>query len=791
MTSTCGCCAGTHVETPRLVTNRPRLSTIAHRVGDYRSFKRSMLARLSMQERLSRLTRDNDDVSIALLDAFAMTADVITFYQERIANESYLRTAGERASVLELARLIGYELAPGVAASAWLAFHADDAEGAPEQVLVAAGTRVQSVPGQDELPQTFETSVPIVARAAWNELHPRTMKPRTPQLKDTTAWLLGTPNVERGEGLLFDDASGALFHRVLAVEEDLDENRTLVTWSGGLTRSLDETSAAMSVLHVQAQLFGHNAIDPRTLSPQSTLKPSGDEWDFAVVGKEVLLEGDHPEIAVGSRIVIIDAGGAPHFDVVTAVAIGTQSHYAITATATKLTVQNGGVITKADYRFFVVFAAPEKLPFTDSPLTGNLTSIIELDGAIPPPEVGRAVFIDDGGKPELAFVGLVDTTDTAHTKLHLTRSLAGTYDRTKARILANVAPATHGETFREVLGSGDASLSFQTFRLSHVPLTYVPTPSEPGGAGSTLSVFVNDILWHDVPTLYLAGPNARVYITRRDDDGATFVQFGDGKESGARLPTGNNNVVATYRKGLGHEGNVDAHKVMLLLTLPLGLESVDNPLRATGGTDPEQLADARRNAPKTVLTLDRVVSLLDYQSFAASFAGIAKALATWTLAGNVRQVFLTVAGPDGASFEENDPTLQALAGALVRNGHPYVPLRIASYQRSLFHLAARVGIEKDHIADVVLAQVRSALRDAFSFDARSFGQAVDLSDLIAVMHSADGVAFVDIDLLYRADKAPARNERLSAAMPRQDDDGPHPAEILILDLQPADIGEAR
>ena len=44
---------------------------------------------------------------------------MLTFYQERIANEAYLRTATERVSLLELARLIDYELRPGVAASTY------------------------------------------------------------------------------------------------------------------------------------------------------------------------------------------------------------------------------------------------------------------------------------------------------------------------------------------------------------------------------------------------------------------------------------------------------------------------------------------------------------------------------------------------------------------------------------------------------------------------------------------------------------------------------------------------
>ena len=67
------------------------------------------------------------------IDAFAVMADVLGFYQERIANEAFLRTATERRSVLELAALLGYEPAPGVAADAWLAFTLQEAPGAPAQ----------------------------------------------------------------------------------------------------------------------------------------------------------------------------------------------------------------------------------------------------------------------------------------------------------------------------------------------------------------------------------------------------------------------------------------------------------------------------------------------------------------------------------------------------------------------------------------------------------------------------------------------------------------------------------
>ena len=106
--------------TPASQDNPSGLSTIAYRAGTWSSFKESMLARLSSSDypALQPLkTRSDDDFTGALSDASAMMLDVLTFYQERLANEGYLRTAGQLRSLTELSRLIGYQPAPGVSAS--------------------------------------------------------------------------------------------------------------------------------------------------------------------------------------------------------------------------------------------------------------------------------------------------------------------------------------------------------------------------------------------------------------------------------------------------------------------------------------------------------------------------------------------------------------------------------------------------------------------------------------------------------------------------------------------------
>jgi hypothetical protein len=190
MTEACGCCTGIEVAVPASEVNRPGLAALSYRVGTYATFFETMVARLTgfsltvpspagdgtqtVMPLAGLSTRDPSDPSLALLDAWAVVADVLTFYQERIANEGYLPTARERRSVLELVRLISYRLRPGVAASVKLAFTAASGfRGA-----IPAGTRAQSIPQAGQNPQFFETSVALDASDAWNALAPRLTRPQ-------------------------------------------------------------------------------------------------------------------------------------------------------------------------------------------------------------------------------------------------------------------------------------------------------------------------------------------------------------------------------------------------------------------------------------------------------------------------------------------------------------------------------------------------------------------------------------------------------------------------------------
>ncbi|MEU4131151.1 putative baseplate assembly protein [Streptomyces wuyuanensis] len=178
------CDCGGHDErrAPRPLYNPPGRTALDYRVGEYGSFLAAMLDRLASPAypALRGLTvRTPDDPAIGLLDAWAVVGDLLTFHSERIADEAYLRTAGEHRSLALLGRLVGHRPRPGIAAGTHLAYTLDRdprAEDAP--VLIPRGSRSNSVPASvGEESQTFETGEDLTARWTWNRLAVRRRRP--------------------------------------------------------------------------------------------------------------------------------------------------------------------------------------------------------------------------------------------------------------------------------------------------------------------------------------------------------------------------------------------------------------------------------------------------------------------------------------------------------------------------------------------------------------------------------------------------------------------------------------
>jgi predicted phage baseplate assembly protein len=807
---TCGCCEAEAGQPTH--ENRPGQSTLNYRIGTHSAFLQRMLARLPREEipeaedkgkrPLAALTtRSPEDPTVAFLDAWATVGDVLTFYQERIANEGFLRTATERRSVLELARAIGYELNPGVAASTYLVFKVDESDSTPDTAMVPAGTQVQSIPAaQGELPQTFETSEEFEARVEWNALKPRVTTPDFLLGAKADLYLKGVETrLQPGDALLIiseepdkriteliEDTEGSEereLHFLTTVEPHPTEGYTRVTWGPQIVAKaaivrvplppdipIPLFTFSVYAFRQRANLFGYNAPDWRVMAvdvkqaytDDPNFDPNdyttwGDEWPLFEFGgmppdpifPEIDLDAVYPKILQSSWIALSYSNTIEVYNV-TAATNAARADFALTAKTTRLTLDSSENLDQFDRRGTVVYSQSEELERAEIPLTTPVAgNTIQLGSLVAGLQEGQPIVVtgklgeaDVDLTSEVAFVDY--TSDSGiHTTIVLEDSLVNSYIRSTVTIYANVVHATHGETVSEVLGSGDGARTNQRFQLKKPPLTYVPAATA-SGAASTLELRVNGVLWEEAVSLLNQGPLAQTYIVRINDNAEATVIFGDGKE-GARLPTGPENLTARYRAGIGSGGEVGGGSLKLLKTRPFGVRDVTNPVAASGAADPEKLENARINAPLTVLTLDRVVSLKDFEDFARGFTGIGKAQVLNLWSGETYLVHITIADDDGDPVPED--VRQMLGDAIDAARDPSAEVQIDNYELLTFNLEATVQFDSRYRAESVQSDLERSLKDAFSFDRRDFGQPVTAAEIIGVIHQIEGVVAVDLDAL--------------------------------------------
>jgi hypothetical protein len=840
----CGACDGVQSQTPRQVRNRHGLSQVRYRIGDWSQFRASLHAGLSdtaFAPLQALLTRDDDDFAIALIDAFACSAEVLDFHTERIAQESWLATATERVSLQELGRLTGYRLRPGVAAETLLAFSVEAPPvpaaamppdpgvfigGVPAGVDLPAGFKVQSLPGQDEKPQVFETLEALQARPHWNAMRAMADADLRPAAGAREAWLAGTATQLRpGDMLVFagpqfaaDPASNRWDARaVKTVEVDAAGGRTRVAWDEPLgstqPRMAPADPAEVHVLRERAAIFGHNAPSWRAMSdafkasylghdgPSDLTAADRGGWPgfdiWAPVGRTSPLRGaisldrEYAGVVPGSYV-LLERPDYRELYRVDAAGQGSRAEFALQGKSTYLLLSGANLDTYADgVRDTTVHVRSEPLALARAPIAapveGTTVQVAtDLGGLVP----GRRVLVRgrrvaDG--VEIAHAATVTSAVPAAAPvdggvLTIDPPLPAPLVRSTVVVFGNVALASHGETVAQVLGSGDAAQAHQRFDLKHAPLTHRSAATD-SGVSPALTVRVGDIEWQHRPSLYGAGPGERVYTLVTDEQARTWVQFGDGR-NGARLPSASNNLRMRYRKGLGVEGNVRAGSLSQAMARPLGFKGVENPLPASGGTAPEAADSARRSMPLGARTLGRAVSLLDYEDFARAFAGIAKSQARVLRLRQGPVVAVTIAGSADAPLHEGNPVHANLLAALRAGGDPHVQVRLLAHRARSFRLGLKVRCDDGHDPAQVLSAVEAALRAAFAFDARALGQPVHASEVVSVAHGVRGVRAIDLDFLFLAGMPVALRTGLHAEGTRVVAGQAAPADVLTLDPAP-------
>lgn len=874
--STCADRDAAGPESPCEVWNRPGLPQIDYRIGAHADFKTTLLHRLSAagHPALQALTtRDDADPVIALLDATAVLGDIITFYSERIANESWLATATERRSLVSLGRLTAYEPAAGLAATAWLAFTLEDAAGAPEETLVPGGTAIRSVPAAGQLPQTFETLGAFTGRPEWNAMRPVTTQPHPPLAADTGSLLLQgiATGIRPGDRLLLRQPDANWLKVAAAVHPDPatgttridlepapapwpplalkllprgDFSRDLATipatrltahvidrifatrwnhadlsafirsrrWSSVEARQAvnakpasDAVATGMEVVRFRqrAAAFGHNAPPWATLKDKDGAPLYPVDWDsgaataldrrWSVAGQvtgggATSVELDHVYAGIGpGSLVVLEEDGRRHVVTVKSADEHGAVGFALSAKATRLDLGDAAGLAAFTRRGVAIHCDSEALTLARPPVPDAVEGqTLALDGLLLGLVAGQRIAVS-GPRADLPGVVGAEIAEIAAvslsgavTVLSLRQPLALRYQRTTARINANVVAASHGELVDEMLGAGDAAVPFQAFVLAQGPVTWLADQTG-GPPRSTLEVRVNGERWNEVETLFGQGARARVFITWRDDAGRTHVKFGDGR-TGARLPTGLGAVTARYRKGVGTVGLVAPGALSMLLTRPLGVRSVANPVASAGAADPDPAEALRRAVPLGVMTLERAVSIADYAALALTWPGVVKARAVRIAAAGGPRVRVTAVGADGAAIATDDPLATGLLARLRAAGDPYVAVELGTYQPDYFQVEAALKLDPAAPADAVRAAAEAALRVCFAIEHRDFDQPVLHAEVTAMLQVTPGVLACAVTAL----RTLSREARDGALLP---DTTAGVDRILLLDPRPIAFGD--
>lgn len=256
-----------------------------------------------------------------------------------------------------------------------------------------------------------------------------------------------------------------------------------------------------------------------------------------------------------------------------------------------------------------------------------------------------------------------------------------------------------------------------------------------------------------------SGPDDWQFVVEIDDAGTPHLRFGDG-ELGAQPPAGMT-FSATYRVGNGTAGNVGPESISRLVQQKTRLDgysvTVRNPLPARGGTDPDDVQQAKLFAPHLFRTqIERAIIADDYQTIAERNPKVQRASADleWTGSWYEADVAIDSLGTETAGSDLLS-AIDMYLETFRRMGHDlavlaarYVPLCLK------LEVCALPYYERAH--------VKVALLDAFSTrvlpngklgffhpDNLTFGEGIFLSAIIATAQAVPGVECVQVTKFHR------------------------------------------
>jgi len=763
--STTPICPCDAVSTP--ITNLPGLSQISFRAGDFNSFRTALLTPLlspsgqpieqSLTAWKSGVGADPSvvDLAVMMVEWWAYLADILTFYNERIANEDYLRTAILPETPAALIRLLGYRPRPAIGAAGNLAALVAPSVYPTQTVTLPAGLQFQSKPGPGGPPQTFELSaatpiglpdqvsaVPPPVLVAGSGPYQMLLQGSVTSVSNGSVLLLSgsTEHDPTVEILLTLTAPPAVQTTSTGGKQTLLTFK--LTGGGAPPSGLTAENSQLSRANQSAALWTvHDA--------GSAIDTSGTTIQLAGLARQIrpgdyvafTAPGPTPQLVQVEFVTDILGDASTAGSPTTVSTGGTGNPIPIPVLHTQLTLSPTTALTQSDWSptaVSVLFGWVRIGTLVDQPPSlwdGVSTPLQAVPPAAFPQVVSEAILLQDSngngayGTPAIASDGRLTVAWPPGITSLLPKF------QPPISILFNLLAVTCGKTVaNEIIGSGDATVAGQSFTLAKSPVTYLTSGSS---YASTIAITVNQQPWTEVASFYGQPANAQVFVTWEDASRVTHIDFGDGV-NGARLPTSTNNVVATYRYGAGL-ASPPAGKLTVIGQAYPGLKSLLNPVAVSGGSDADPASLLKTLAPRSVLTFGRAVSVFDYQAIAAAAPGVTMASVVWSWGADNQQAAITiyVAGQNVTA------SVQTLLNA---SGDPNRPVSVLPANSVTVTLDISLIVTAGMDTATIIAGVQTALGDPqaglFSPAGIAIGQGLFDSTIEAAVLAVSGVVAI-------------------------------------------------
>ncbi len=691
------------------ICNAPGLPALTYRVGDYLAFRHRLLQALPGERELTQWQPGAaGDLAVQLVEWWAYLADILTFYNERYANEQYLGTAIQPASVNHLVQLLGYRPRPALGAKATLAALLTSTARLP--VLLPQGMQVQSKPGPGQAPQLFELDQQVQASAP--DIIATQLVPATLPLQGAggSIWLSGKiTTVKPGDHLLLINIQGQSAQPITdfawisissatQVQDPLGNNVTALaftTLAGALAAGAQVTNYVLLKAAQTSPLWPYSTSSSVISDSGSGLvrelltRHGGTTGETEEPGRQhysgsIHLAGLARNLTQGALFLL----DVPSSSGLSPLPAAVQSYSEVVwyangdgpsppsnpTTNPPVTVLHSEIFVQTlsgnwtndiasqvtlRYGFAPVGTLAPVLTAQDYLYTGGSQVLAAQSGSFP---AGAAqVLLEDGSFN--AAAGITSAAGNTITAGSFSQAPPAAGLASPISAMFNLLPVSRGQTIAsETLGSGNPVVISQDFALNNKPVTYFADPASVSGNGfsSTVKVWVDGVQWQEQKSFYNQPATAQIFVLYEDDAGSTHVSFGDGT-NGARPPTGTNNILASYRYGAGAQAPA-VETLTVVQTPQPGLKSVRNPLPPTGGADADAPQKLATLAPQSVLAFNRAVSLEDYAAIAMTGGGVTQAVAQsgFDPLSQRPLVQLWVAGDDGAA-EAAQTALNGLA----------------------------------------------------------------------------------------------------------------------------------